>query len=156
MKELEDLGHKLDYLELSFAKQLQAIEDDVNEFHKNLLHLATTYPESKDLLEFIVFINDRLNTKQTNFEDILKEIISDLIKFKKELIKHGITINDKVEFMSRRKWYMKLFDKFQQLNLKTSLLVVGSITFIGLAAFYPKEALEVVETLINKFIKGAK
>ena len=89
MRFVEDynlLNEKLEVFKKESIKQLDAIDFDTKEFHKTLINLLSKYPEHKDLLEFTVYINDRIEMNQVQFKEILKDIIEDTISLKQEHI----------------------------------------------------------------------
>ena len=88
--ELEILDRDLSELKKNFNNQMNAVEGDLKEFHKHLIALSAKYPDHKELLEFIVFINDRIETNQTNFKEVLLESINEIILIKRSLIKYQI------------------------------------------------------------------
>jgi len=90
IRELESLDQNLTSLKGNFNNQMNAIEGDLKEFHKHLIALSAKYPEQKELLEFIVFINDRIETNQTNFKEVLSESINELIVIKKQIVKENV------------------------------------------------------------------
>ena len=90
VEDLQQLDKTLEQLKKDFNEQMNAIENDLGEFHKILINLSTKYPEQKELLEFIVFINDRIETSQTNMKEVLTESFNAIIYVKKEIIKQNI------------------------------------------------------------------
>ena len=92
-KEIEHLYNNLDSLKKDFNIQLNGIESDLREFHKILINLTKKYPEHAELLEFIVFINDKLETNQTQYKQVISEVITKMIDYKK-IILTGYTAVD--------------------------------------------------------------
>lgn len=92
-KEIEQLYDNLDLLKKDFNVQLNGIENDLKEFHKILINLTKKYPEHAELLEFIVFINDKLETNQTQYKQVISEVITKMIDYKK-IILDGYTAVD--------------------------------------------------------------
>ena len=92
-KEIEQLYDNLDLLKKDFNVQLNGIENDLKEFHKILINLTKKYPEHAELLEFIVFINDKLETNQTQYKQVISEVITKMIDYKK-IILAGYTAVD--------------------------------------------------------------
>jgi uncharacterized coiled-coil DUF342 family protein len=58
MHKLTEIENSLIKLHDDFNKQIQALGNNPQEFHKVLIELSTKYPDHKELLQFIVFIND--------------------------------------------------------------------------------------------------
>lgn len=86
IRELDELYNKLEELKRDFNNQLNGMECDLNEFHKILINLSKKYPEQSELLEFIVFINDKLETNQTQYKQIISDAINRLISYKQIII----------------------------------------------------------------------
>lgn len=104
IQELELLDKNLSELKSNFNNQMNAIEDDLKEFHKHLIALSAKYPEQKEILEFIVFINDRIEMNQMNAKEILTESINEIINIKKELIKQNLKCRkDYIEIVKKPK-----------------------------------------------------
>ena len=86
MKELKQLETSLEELHKDFNRQLEALGDDSKEFHKALIELTSKYPDHKELIQFIVFVNDKLETNQTLFKDIVVESFNELVGIKKTFV----------------------------------------------------------------------
>lgn len=85
-KELNELYQKLEDLKNEFNTQMNGVEVDINEFHKLLISLSKKYPDHSELLEFIVFINDKLETNQTQYKQIISEVVNKLIVYKQIMV----------------------------------------------------------------------
>jgi len=86
MKDLEKIDKSLEQLSKDFNSQLEALGSNTNDFHNAMIDLTAKYPQHKDLLRFMVFINDKLETHQLMFTDIVVESFNELIKTKKDLV----------------------------------------------------------------------
>lgn len=155
-KDLDKIDEKLSQLQIDFNKQIHAIEDDVNEFHKQLINLGVKHPDSKELIEFIVFINDRIEMKQTQFEDVLKDTVKQLIDYKKDLIEINTKIVTKVNELDERKppslwgWAFSKIKTFADIKI-----IVGLLTVIGLIImkiFYPEASDEFFKFMLSLFL----
>ena len=118
-KELEELYNKLEELKRDFTIQLNDIDIDLREFHKMLMGLTKKYPEYSELLEFIVFINDKLETNQTQYRQIVSEVINKIIDYKKEIINN---YKNKQVNQYNIELYNNLQDELQQSLLKINEL----------------------------------
>lgn len=130
IQELEKLDTDLTKLKTDFNNQMNAIEFDLKEFHKYLIELSTKYPENKEILEFIVFINDRIETSQTNMKEILGESLNELISIKQQIIKQSIKSRQlcKAQEDKKETFWSSMADKFGFKELKW---VIGGIAVIG-------------------------
>lgn len=155
-KGLEKIDEKLSQLQTEFNKQIHAIEDDVNEFHKQLINLGVKHPDSKELIEFIVFINDRIEMKQTQFEDVLKDTIKQLIDYKKELVVINNKMVAKVNELDERKppsmfqWVLSKVKTFADIKI-----IVGLVTIIALIImkiFFPEASDEFFKFMLGLFL----
>jgi len=86
MKELKKIDESLERLHSDFNKQLEILGSDTKEFHNALIDLSAKYPDHKELLQFIVFINDKLETNQSMFAEIVVDSFNEMIKTKKQLV----------------------------------------------------------------------
>jgi hypothetical protein len=90
IKELEELDMKIADLKRNLNNQVNAIESDISDFHKQLIDLSAKYPQHKQLLEFVVFVNDKLETDHSNFKAVLMESMNELIQIKRDVLKQNI------------------------------------------------------------------
>ena len=79
IKELETI---LEHLK----NQLISLESD-DSFHKNLIELISNNPKQKEIIQFIVDINDKLETRNEVFKDAIYDSLHDLITVKIKLVK---------------------------------------------------------------------
>jgi len=86
MKELKKIDESLERLHSDFNRQLEILGSDTKEFHNALIDLSAKYPDHKELLQFIVFINDKLETNQSMFAEIVVDSFNEMIKTKKQLV----------------------------------------------------------------------
>lgn len=153
---LKKVEEKLDKLLIDFNKQIQAIDDDVNGFHNQLINLGVSNPESKDLIEFVVLVNDRIELKQIQFEEVMKETVKSIIEHKKNIIDVSSKIISKVDEIDKRKpptlWGM-IFSKIKNLtDIKIILGITAVLTLMIMKIFFPEASEEVVKYLISVFL----
>lgn len=120
MRDLHEIESSLDKLHSDFNKQLGELGNDSKDFHSSLIELTAKYPEHKELLQFIVLINDRIETKNSIFSDIVVDSFNDLIETKKLLIKK--LIEDK----KNKSWYSNFIPQ----NFKDLKIFVWGIVII--------------------------
>lgn len=140
IEELEKLDVQLIELKKNFNNQLNAIEDDLKEFHKQVITLSSKYPDHKELLEFIVFINDRIEMKQSNLKEVISEALNEILKIKQELIKQNIRA---------RKPKGKL-ESIDLNSIKWILIIVFGIGLLIVMVVSPDAAFKTIE-FISKF-----
>ena len=86
MKDIQRIEKSLEKLEQDFNSQLSALGNDTNDFHNALIELTAKYPEHKDLLQFIVHINDKLELNHNIFSEVITDTFMEMLKLKKQLI----------------------------------------------------------------------
>jgi len=134
MKELIKIDQSLQKLQNDFNSQLEVLGSDTKEFHNALIELSSKYPDHKELLQFIVFINDKLEINQNLFGEIVSDSFNEMIRLKKELIcdimaKHEPlkdTQKDEGTLWSKTKGFIGSF--------KNAKIILTAMAVIALAA----------------------
>ncbi len=85
MEDYRKIEKNIEKLINDFNKQVSHIEDN-KDFHSSIIELSAKYPEHKELLEFIVLINDKLETRQSLFSDMVSDSFLDMMRIKKEIV----------------------------------------------------------------------
>jgi hypothetical protein len=62
-----------------FNNQMNAINKDTKDFHKEIIKLTQAYAPQADLIEFIVYVNDRLETEHSIFSGVISETLNSLL-----------------------------------------------------------------------------
>lgn len=136
-KELFDIHMRLYDTHQTFLRQMSALDEDIGSLHKEILSIAINNPENKEILEFIVFINDRLETRHTQFEDILKEVIIDMLTTKKDDINiHNKIVKHMEELEPKPNIFKKLLSKVNTLSDVKTLLGIGFALVLIYSQFY--------------------
>jgi len=94
---LIQIKDSLERLEKDFNVQIEALGRDSEDFHKSLIDLVSRYPEHKELIQFIVFVNDKLETKQSMFSDVISDSFNEIVAIKKQLLYNMIEDTDNVD-----------------------------------------------------------
>lgn len=71
-----DFEEDLTNIIIDLDRQLEILNTDENTFHNSIIEIIGNNPNSKELVQFIVSINDKIETKN----DILKDVLSDSLK----------------------------------------------------------------------------
>ncbi len=140
MAELIDIELRLQKIQDDFNSQINSLKEKDKEFHSDIIKLTAKYPDQYELIQFMVLVNDKLETNQTVFTIIMSESVNDLIDTKKMVLER-IKLQMKTKIMSLPK-------KFE--FIKDIKFILGSISFIlalGGLFFYP----EVVTPLVKSF-----
>jgi hypothetical protein len=84
---LDDLDKSIKELKKDFLNQMKEVHSSgTNNFHKRLIDLISKNPEDKEILEFIVLVNDKIETKIDNYFEIINYIMLDSLKIKSNII----------------------------------------------------------------------
>jgi len=139
MKDLHRITETLDKLKEEFNSQLSAIDDDTKNFHNAMIDLSAKYPDHKELLQFIVFVNDKLETNQNIFSEVIVESFNDLIDTKKDLIYQLENKGDKINIESEPTvGVMTLVDLFKDIKV---LAISGAVFVAGLTVIFAPDKL---------------
>ena len=136
MDRLHEIEQTLDSLHKEFNEQVVALSADRREFHDSLIELTSKYPEHKELIQFIVLVNDKLETNQHTFGEIVVESFNDLIKTKKTLVKEIIDSKDNVNnridhYHGKQKLtIMERIKNIRVTDVKTILLYTAIIVLV--------------------------
>jgi len=143
MKNLKKIENSLEKLHDDFNKQLEAIGTDSTEFHKALIELTAKYPDHKEIIHFIVSVNDRLTTQHSIFSEVLSDSFNELVKIKKDLLYN--LIDDKQESSIKNTSFISKIKTFKDIKI---ILVTLSIIAIAVGViFAPHAFLNVVQAL---------
>ena len=151
MEELNKIDESLNQLHTEFNNQLHALGSDTKEFHSALIDLSAKYPDHKELLQFIVFINDKLETNQQLFSSIVVESFNELVNVKKSLVQK--IIQDKEEQNKRKeKTEMSVWERVKTSgallkNIKTVLTTLAIILLAAAVIIAPDMFIEVLKYL---------
>ena len=85
-KDLKSIDDSLVKLKDDFNKQIDAIDDDTSSFHNAMIDLTAKNPEHKELVQFIVFVNDKLETKHKTHAEVYSDTFNELITMKRDLL----------------------------------------------------------------------
>jgi len=148
LNDLKEIEHSLEQLSKELDSQLSAYSSDADKFHENLINLLSKFPDDKELIQFIVFINDRIVTSHTISRDILYETVKGIIKQKQYLLKRLIKEYE-IKSVTEESKIVKLFE-FIKTN-KTTLIIITlslafSLTMVSLLTV-PKETIETINIL---------
>lgn len=144
-KEIDELITRLEKLKSDFNNQLTLIDNDINEFHKVLLDLVSKYPEHKDIVEFIIFVNDKIKLEQIVMKEVILDTFNELIQIKTETLK---IFNQENEDTTNN-----IMTYLQSNDFKHLIYIVAFIIFILMVIIAPDSA-KTLLNMINPF-KGA-
>ncbi len=130
MESLDKIELSLIELQKDFNEQINLINKDTKDFHNAIIKLSAKYPDHTELLQFIVFVNDKLEINQDIFRGIVQDGFNEIIKQKKEIVqqmkKHKIQ-SDKSG---------SLLDKIKSFKDLKIALVALAVIILGLSAIF--------------------
>ena len=139
MKKLECIEKSIDKLIEEFNRQVVSMDDN-KEFHNTIINLSSKYPEHKELLEFIVMVNDKIETRQSIFSDMIIDSFNELMRIKKEVL---IKMIEKERIENEKKVFAKL-KNLKASDYKTILFFIAIIIFGAAILIYPDIALKAI------------
>jgi len=144
IKDLERLDLELSEIKLNLNDQLNATNTDIKEFHQNLIYLSSKYPEQNEILEFIVFINDRIETNRTDTKEIITESINQLINVKSQIVRKMIQSNSK-----ESKKILPSIESFA--DVKVIFIFIISLGVVVGLIFQPESFVESIKYIVTIF-----
>lgn len=145
MDKLREIEDSLKRLHEEFNEQVVTLSTDTKEFHNSLINLVAKYPEHKELIQFIVFVNDKLESNQYMFSEVIVEAFNDLVDSKRALVKEVIITRQSKSCFERLKGAFKKADvKIIVIGL---VIIVVSLGILADVTFADKLA-----TLIGKIV----
>lgn len=157
--DLREIADALEKLSRDIDVQLAASSSDANQFHENLINLLADFPNDKELIQFVVYINDRLETNQTISKDIFMDSLKGIIKQKlilvKRLIKEQEIELDKLNNKNNKLQKIFQFVSENKLTIIIVSLSLSSIFIFGSLYLKPNETMETLK-LIDSARKGGK
>lgn len=143
---LKEIEETLNLLSKDLDSQLSASSLDTEKFHEQLINLISKYPDNKEIIQFIVFINDRIVTNQEISKDIMYETIKSLIHQKQILIKE--LLNQESKKINKKDFNFVEF--FLENKIFLSIIFISiSIPILLLLGVTPEKIIEII-----KLIKG--
>jgi len=130
---LLEIETSLSKLKSDFNMQLSAMEKDVDGFHKAMIDLTAKYPEHKELVQFIVLVNDKLETKQENYAELVSDSFTELINVKMNLVK-AIKRKNSMDTKPEVSDSKEKVGFFKRIYLNTKFIGDLKITLLSIAA----------------------
>lgn len=122
MEKLREIEDSLKRLHEEFNEQVVTLSTDTKEFHNSLINLVAKYPEHKELIQFIVFVNDKLESNQYMFSEVIVEAFNDLVDSKRALVQEVIITRKSVSCFERLK------NTFKKADVK--IIVIGIVVIV--------------------------
>lgn len=148
IEELKEIEMSLIQMAKELDTEMSASSLDPDQFHQNLINLLSKYPDSKEMIQFIVFSHDRIVTNHTVSRDIFYDTIKGIIKQKQYLIKRLIKDYEKNNIVKES----QIVRFFELLKANKQIIIVASasiaITLLMVALFIiPTQTIEAFKLL---------
>ena len=85
--ELDKLDLRLKEVLKDFQAQLASLGTKSSDFHVSLVEIISKNPEQKEMINFIVHVNDKLETNQNIYSDIVNETIKQNLSIQRDITK---------------------------------------------------------------------
>ena len=151
MERYKELEQKLTALQKNLDEQIQFMDNmtDAN-FHKNLINLMGNHPEAKELIQFVVDVNDKLETRNEIFKDLIYNSLREILQIKQQAVME--LIRELKTFKENQKPAEPLMETLKGYINNKTLLIAGAfvVGIVGLF-FIPDQVIG-----LAKIIFGAK
>ena len=157
IQDLEKIEISLIKLKRDFNIQLSALSSDSKEFHNSIIELSYKYPNHKELLQFIVHVNDKLEAHQSLFSDIVADTFNDMLEVKADMVGKMIQIQKKAikDKEKSDSFFKRVKSNIINAHLKTIIgYIVAAVIVIALvigAITNPKGTVEVFDSVGSVF-----
>jgi len=85
-KKIKELLDELEKIENKLVDNINEFSED-NVINDKLIELISNYPNQKEIIKFIVFINDNLTNTQIKYRDAIIDSLNSIISQKKKILK---------------------------------------------------------------------
>ena len=145
-KNLKSLDDSLIKLKDDFNKQIDAIDDETHSFHEAMIDLTAKNPQHKELVQFIVFVNDKLETKHKTHAEVYSDTFNELITMKRDLL-NTLGSND-AEKSQGMGFFRKIFTSTKLFaDVKMILISIAAIAIAIGIMMSPDVVLSVIKAI---------
>ena len=137
-KEYQDLLDTLNEIQENLSQHVDDLESQRVNFNNRLLELMSNYPQLKDIIQFILEVNDNLDNKQKQYINQNYEAITKLISLKKKLIKQ-------LEADHEAKGILKKLNVF--VSSKYAIILILITIFCISLWFQPDQTIQLIKEL---------
>jgi hypothetical protein len=154
MERYKDLEKRLQDILENLDSQIAVLnnQNDIG-FHKSLINIMSVYPESKEIIQFVVDINDRLETKNEIFKDLVYDSIRNIVYVKQqiviELIKE-LKIIEAAKVSRTTAFFHYLRDT---ITPKVIIVSLAIILIMGGVLIAPNEVMEISKRIFTRGVK---
>lgn len=137
-KKYKFLKEEYEKLKQEFNLQLQELNKtkDIQKFHDFLTEIIAKYPDQKDLIKFITFINDELSRNYQLYDEVIIDTINEMLEKQKllseNLFEHSSEIKNILQSKADNKTTKtsKIKSFFKNLSVKDLKFIIGGVILI--------------------------
>jgi len=144
------LEKKLEEIQKHLDGQIQILDSlDDGKFHNTLIDIIHAFPESKELIQFIVSINDKSETKNEIFKDVIYKTVRDLVEVKQQAV---FELMKELKSQQKQKEPSKsIVDSIQEMiTPKILLIAVAAIAAVIALFIIPDQLIALVKIVLAK------
>jgi len=162
MYSTEEFEEELKKIIDDLDKQLEALSDDNETFHHSIIDIISNNPKSKEIIQFIVAINDKIETKHDNLKEVLRDSLKSLthakIKIFREISKEIEKLNTEIDEDDERsmgKMKHRMYNSFIIMkgniknNKKTYMFILLGILLLLSFLIFPDKFILVLQMYLR-------
>lgn len=149
---IKKLFDELTEIENKLIDEINQIIDNTD-FNDTLIDLITKYPEQKQLIKFIIYINDNLSNKQIKNRDIIVDTITKLIDKKKKILELIEKLH-KPQKPKKSKISLEFLKNIPPAGYAAFVGIFGLILLFIFLIIHPEKTKDIAE--ISAHVKGLK
>jgi len=144
MNKYREIEARLDTLTKDFKDQIRALtmigQSEVSDF---AIDIKTD--ENKDVVKFVVYASDVLNTRQVHITNSIVDILEQLIAVKKEILSGMHKLED--SRLTTKKVVSKGWDVIGRIgSIKTIVIMIALLAVLGLYIADPDKVIELMKS----------
>ena len=150
MERYISLEKKLEEIQIHLDNQIQILDSlDDGKFHNTLIDIIHAFPESKELIQFIVSINDKSETKNEIFKDVIYKTVRDLVSVKQQAV---FEIMKELKEQKKQKEQTKSFvdNVKEMITPKIILMTIAAIAALVALFIIPDQLITLVKIVFAK------
>lgn len=158
LEKIISIEKKLTNLKIDLNKQIQAMDldkkDDDTKLQDDIVKISSSTPNQIEILKFVIFVNDKLETKLSMYSNILKESIDELIELKLDLIDEVKENKQKIQYSSENTVLKKSKDFLLYLSkIRPAIMIIISIIFFIIYIIGKTIEIDVIDSEGNRVQK---
>ena len=132
MERLRNIKADLKKIKDDLNFQLQELQKskDITKFHNFIADIVSKYPDQKELIQFMVFINDEITRNTQLHNELITDTVDGIINKNTELISHLEDIYNKKVQKVPKTFKEKFADIFKHITFKDIKFIAITIIII--------------------------